>query len=411
MKTKHYFSQFLLLTTVLSFVTFLPTTVSAQTIATKTSFLSSLFEGIKNAEITYLDTVSSFYFGVSLKGAIPPIVSTSTVSIATSTTKVTVQEKTKTINNFFNSILSNKTDSSKVTSATTSIIQSTSTTVVPVIDKNKIVTLTITNINNAGSVISIPNLITCYGGRPCSGSFPAGTVLTLHGIPVEGYTFAGWEGVSCPGLSDCVLTLTGDTQVNARFSITSQIKSIGTFTSIKHPEDNCYIGIGKDYCWEPLAWEVTNPGDLLINDNGKDYYLADGFNGVVDDAPLKLTFGDHTLSLTNNGSLLDKVKVHVTCPPGSDWNGTKCWVPNAKTLNIMKSGFLIIKSVTPDIDCGYDDQHGDCTAAFMPSTKVILNVIPRDGYVFNGWYGDCVGSTVTCTLIMDKDRSAGVMIK
>jgi uncharacterized repeat protein (TIGR02543 family) len=46
-----------------------------------------------------------------------------------------------------------------------------------------------------------------------------------------------------------------------------------------------------------------------------------------------------------------------------------------------------------------------CSANFDPGTTVTLTATPDPGAVFQGWGGACTGSSPTCTVTMDEDRS------
>jgi hypothetical protein len=68
--------------------------------------------------------------------------------------------------------------------------------------------------DGAGTVTS-PAGIDC--GVACSGSYAAGTVVTLSAGPDSGSSFAGWSG-DCSGTGDCTLTLSEAHTVSAAFA-------------------------------------------------------------------------------------------------------------------------------------------------------------------------------------------------
>jgi hypothetical protein len=78
-------------------------------------------------------------------------------------------------------------------------------------------TLTVTKSGSgSGAVSSQPLGIDC--GGTCSGSFDAGTQVTLSATPASLSTFTGWLGGGCSGVGTCVLTMSGDESVTATFT-------------------------------------------------------------------------------------------------------------------------------------------------------------------------------------------------
>ena len=66
-----------------------------------------------------------------------------------------------------------------------------------------------------GTVTSSPAGIDC--GVACSGSYAAGTVVTLTATPGAGSSFAGWSG-DCSGTGSCTLTMSAARSVSAEFA-------------------------------------------------------------------------------------------------------------------------------------------------------------------------------------------------
>jgi hypothetical protein len=67
-----------------------------------------------------------------------------------------------------------------------------------------------------GSVTSSPTGIQC--GDACSGTYAAGTVVTLTATPDSGSSFAGWSG-DCSGTDPCTLTMAEAHTVSAQFAL------------------------------------------------------------------------------------------------------------------------------------------------------------------------------------------------
>jgi hypothetical protein len=69
-------------------------------------------------------------------------------------------------------------------------------------------------VDGHGSVRSAPAGIDC--GATCMASFDAGSAVSLTAAADAGFRFAGWSG-ACGGQGGCSVTMSGDTQLSARF--------------------------------------------------------------------------------------------------------------------------------------------------------------------------------------------------
>jgi len=71
------------------------------------------------------------------------------------------------------------------------------------------------------------------------------------------------------------------------------------------------------------------------------------------------------------------------------------------TLSITTSGSGTVTSTPSGISCG-----SDCTQDYSINTRVTMRAIPRSGYRFDRWLGDCIGSTSTTrNITMSTDKS------
>jgi len=70
--------------------------------------------------------------------------------------------------------------------------------------------------SGAGSVSSSDGGISC--GSSCSGSYLAGTIVTLQASAAAGSAFAGWSGPGCSGTGSCTLTMSSDQTATATFN-------------------------------------------------------------------------------------------------------------------------------------------------------------------------------------------------
>jgi len=90
------------------------------------------------------------------------------------------------------------------------------------------------------------------------------------------------------------------------------------------------------------------------------------------------------------------------CGGGSDpptqQRGAAPIAKRALTVSVTGSG--AVKSSGGEIDCGTS-----CTAQFANETAVALSATPATGAMFQGWSGDCAGTTPSCTVTMSAARN------
>jgi hypothetical protein len=78
----------------------------------------------------------------------------------------------------------------------------------------------------SGTITSTPAGIAC--GGTCSGTFPAGTIVTLTATAAAGSVFAGWSG-GCSGTGPCTVTLTAATAVTGSFAPAPPVSFVDDF--------------------------------------------------------------------------------------------------------------------------------------------------------------------------------------
>jgi len=144
------------------------------------------------------------------------------------------------------------------------------------------------NKNGAGSgtVTSNPAGIDC--GATCANDFDVNTVVTLTATASTGSTFSGWNGATCTGSGDCLVTMSAAETVTATFTLnqyTLDVSKTGSGTVSSNPAGiDCGSDCSEDYDygtvvtltatpdsgWGFFGWEVdltgsTNPITLTID--------------------------------------------------------------------------------------------------------------------------------------------------
>ncbi|MGD0885995.1 MAG: fibronectin type III domain-containing protein [Thermodesulfovibrionales bacterium] len=75
--------------------------------------------------------------------------------------------------------------------------------------------------SGSGTVTSYPSGINC--GTSCSGSYNAGTIVTLTATSASRSIFTGWSGGGCTGTGTCSISLNANAAVSAIFAMSSLV--------------------------------------------------------------------------------------------------------------------------------------------------------------------------------------------
>lgn len=129
-----------------------------------------------------------------------------------------------------------------------------------------------------GSVRSGQSPIRC--GYNCTGTFEAGTEVTLTATPAQGYTFVGWQGGSCGDITEptCTVTMSQSRNITATFTENtytldfdsnggtgSMLIQIFTEGEAKPINRNTYTRTGYTFA----GWSTTPTGTATYDDRDR----------------------------------------------------------------------------------------------------------------------------------------------
>jgi hypothetical protein len=233
----------------------------------------------------------------------------------------------------------------------------------------------VVTLGGAGTVTSSPPGINCVGPGSCSGSFQAGTTVTLNAVPSTGQSFVGWGGACAGTISDCVITVTATENVGANFApsvatVPLQVTVGGAGTVVSNPTGINCSGAGGCTQW----FDIGTPVTLTAVPASGNVFV--GWTG-----PCTNTTASCTLTLNSAQS------VGATFAPAVQ----------SDSLQVSVGGSGTITSNPAGINCSGAT---GCSFTFANGTSVTLSATPGAGYSFAGWSGACSGSASSCAVTL-----------
>ena len=248
-------------------------------------------------------------------------------------------------------------------------------------------TLTIPKPKN-GMVTSEPKGINCGSkGIACKAQVADGAKIKLIAEADAGYELGAWGGAcKSAGLSNsCTLTMNADKIASKIFNLPNEY----TLTIYPKPINGTIIsdigdincGGGNNNC--DFSFKRGSEVRLIATPAGG--YLTGNWGG--DDC----SGADNTCKLSMNA---DKTVSKVFAV--------------IRTLTIDRPANGTITSDIGGINCG--DGNTACNAKFDDADRITLTAMPKANYLIGDWGGDdCSGSSNTCTLTMDANKTVSKM--
>jgi uncharacterized repeat protein (TIGR02543 family) len=196
---------------------------------------------------------------------------------------------------------------------------------------------------------------------PAGNIFSSGTVVTLTATPDVSSTFAGWSG-ACTGTSlTCSVTMSSNLSATATFNLKTYTitANAGANGSIS-PQGvvNVNYGASQGFTISPNAgYQVA---DVKVNGISVGAVTSYGFANVTSNQTIQASFGtlgSCALTLTQAGTGVGSVSTSPT------------------------------------------------STSFSPGTSVTLTAYPDGSSIFTGWSGACSGTSPTCIITMDSNKS------
>lgn len=233
-------------------------------------------------------------------------------------------------------------------------------------------------VSGSGRVVSSPAGIDC--GAQCTSNFTAATSVTLTATPAAGQVFSSWGGDCAGSTATCTLAMSQARTVTAAFNAPPAT----TFALSVSVTGNGVVRsqpAGID-CGSTCSAAFAANTSVVLSATPAAGQVLTGWGGACTGAGTTCTV---TMSQARSAS--------ATFAPAP---------PVQRTLSVTLAGSGTVRSQPVGIDCG-----SACSATFGDGASVVLTATPATGQRFTAWSGACSGSTATCTLAMNADRSVG----
>jgi len=230
-----------------------------------------------------------------------------------------------------------------------------------------------------GTVTSSPAGIDC--GSTCSGSFNAGSTVTLTATAAAGSTFAGWSGACTNATGTCTVTMSAAQSVTATFNTAAPTTNTLTVST---------SGTGTGSVTSAPAG-ITCPGTCSAP------FTAGSTVTLTATAATGSTFGGWGGACSGTVATCT-----VTMSAAQTVTATFSQVAQTFALTVATAGTGTgsVTSSPAGITCP-----GACTNSYASGTVVTLTATPATGSTFAGWSGACTNATGTCAVTLSAAQS------
>ncbi|MEE2901751.1 MAG: hypothetical protein VYC39_05445 [Myxococcota bacterium] len=232
------------------------------------------------------------------------------------------------------------------------------------------------DIEGPGTINDVARIIDCE--LPCTTRVEVGTELVFEAQPNPGARFLGWTGPCNASSKSCRFSVSEDVTVRASFRklgtlLRTEVEGGGVVTS--EPE-----GIDCGKACEYDFSEGTTVTLTAVADPGHNFSVWTGCTNVPTSTPV--------------------IEVPIEKNPISC---KASFVITSRSLEVTRPRGGRVRSQPGDIDCARSG--GVCRSSFNYGTPLQLLAEASPGHRFIAWDNGCTGTSTTCDLVMDDNKT------
>ncbi|HEX2958924.1 MAG TPA: hypothetical protein VHO70_18965 [Chitinispirillaceae bacterium] len=259
--------------------------------------------------------------------------------------------------------------------------------------------------------------------NPPSGSFTAGSAVSLTATPSEGWIFTGWSGDLVSTSNPASITMNSAKNITATFeALPSYALSTSTEGngSVSPASGNFISGTSVTLTANPSAgWTFSHwSGDVSGSTNPVTFTMDENKTVIAhfEEIPsynLSVTVDGNGTASPNTGNFLSGTEVEITAAPQSgwvfsNWSGdvTGAANPIIVTMNANKTIVAHFIQITHNLTTTTEGNGTivPATGTFPENSPCTLTATPAAGWQFSNWSGDLTGTTNPAEIIMNADK-------
>ena len=254
---------------------------------------------------------------------------------------------------------------------------------------------------------------------PTTGSFNAGTQVSVTATPSSGYTFSGWSNGSTA--NPFTVTLNSNTSITANFAlipvyiITVSAEDGGSVSSNGgeyQQGTEVTLTATPDEGYEFSGWSDGSTEATRVITASENLSLTASFTELIISYTLTVTSGEGGSVNSQGGEYNEGTEITLTATPGEGYRFTG-WSDGSteESITITLSEDTSIEALfelIPVYTVTVTAEGGEVTGAgeYQEGTEITLTASASEGYRFTGWSDGSTGETIAITLYSDTALTA-----